>query len=102
MTEWTNEELNRIGSAEELQIAGRKAEGTLRKPVIIWVVRVGDNLFVRSVNGRSSVWFRGVLVRHDGRIWAGGVQKDITNPWALDEEASRTIIKRALDLGVNY
>lgn len=24
------------------------------------------------------------------------------NPWALDEEASRAIIKRALDLGVNF
>jgi aryl-alcohol dehydrogenase-like predicted oxidoreductase len=24
------------------------------------------------------------------------------NPWALDEEGSREIIKRALDLGVNF
>ena len=78
MSQWTDEELNKIGSAEELQIAGRKADGTLRKPVIIWVVRVGDNLYVRSVNGRSSAWFRGILVRHEGRIWAGGVEKDVT------------------------
>lgn len=38
MTEWTNDELERIGSAEELRIAGQKADGTLRNPVIIWMV----------------------------------------------------------------
>ncbi|MDX1416929.1 MAG: DUF2255 family protein [Candidatus Promineifilaceae bacterium] len=78
MAEWTNDELSKIGSAEELRIAGRRANGTLRKPVIIWIVRVGDELYVRSVNGPSSTWFRGVLVRHEGRIWAGGVEKDVT------------------------
>ncbi|UCC99410.1 MAG: aldo/keto reductase [Phycisphaerales bacterium] len=26
----------------------------------------------------------------------------VHNPWALDEEASRTIIKRALDMGINF
>lgn len=78
MSEWTNDELNKIGNAEELRIAGRKADGTLRKPVIIWVVRVGDDLYVRSVNGRSSSWFRGVTDQYEGRIWAGGVEKDVT------------------------
>lgn len=77
MTEWTNDELNKIGTAEELQIAGLKADGTLRQPVIIWVVRVGDELYVRSVNGRSSSWFRGVTDQYEGRIWAEGVEKDV-------------------------
>ncbi len=78
MTTWTDEELNKIGTAEELRIAGLKSDGTLRKPTIIWVVRVGDELYVRSVNGRSSGWFRGIQARHEGRIWAGGVQRDVT------------------------
>lgn len=78
MTTWTGDELNKIGAAEELRIAGLKPDGTLRKPTIIWMVRVGDELYVRSVNGRSSGWFRGIQVRHEGRIWAGGVQKDVT------------------------
>ena len=42
MTTWTNDELNKIGTAEELKIASLRADGTLRKPVIIWVVRFGD------------------------------------------------------------
>ena len=78
MTTWTNDELTKIGTADELQIASLRRDGTLRKPVIIWVVRVGDDLYVRSVNGRTSAWFRGVLARHAGRIWAGGVEKDVT------------------------
>ena len=78
MTAWTSEELNKIGNAEELQIAALRNDGTLRKSVIIWVVRVGDDLYVRSANGRTSAWFRGVQVRHEGHIRAGGVDKDVT------------------------
>ena len=75
---WTSDELNKIGTAEELRIATLRRDGTLRKRVIIWVVRLGDDLYVRCVNGREGAWFRGVLTRHEGRIWAGGVEKDVT------------------------
>ena len=78
MIEWTSEELKKIESAEELRIATLRSDGTLRKAVIIWVVRLGDDLYVRSVNGRTSAWFRGVQSRHAGHIQAGGVEKDVT------------------------
>ncbi len=78
MTAWTSEELNKIGNAEELQIASLRRDGTLRSPVTIWVVRVGEELYVRSVNGRGSAWFRGVQSRHEGQIRAGGVVKDVS------------------------
>ena len=78
MTTWTSEELNKIGKAEELQIASLRRDGTLRKPVIIWVVRSDEDLYVRCVNGRAGAWFRGVQTRHEGRIRAGGVEKDVT------------------------
>jgi hypothetical protein len=78
MTTWTSNELNKIGTAEELQIASLRQDGTLRKPVTIWVVRLGDDLYVRSVNGRSGAWFCGTQVRHEGHIRAGGVDKDVT------------------------
>jgi hypothetical protein len=90
MTTWTKEELNKIGNADELQIAALRSDGTLRKPVIIWVVRLGDELYVRSVNGRTSAWFRGVQVQHAGRIWAGGMEKDVT----FMEEAGPEINKK--------
>src|SRR5512135_270823 len=78
MAAWTSDELNKIGGAEELQIASLRRDDTLRKSVTIWVVRLGDDLYVRSVNGRTSGWFRGVQVRHQGHIRAGGIDKDVT------------------------
>src|SRR5205809_7559464 len=78
MTAWTSDELNKIGAAEELKIASVSRDGRRRNQVTIWVVRHGDDLYVRSVNGRAGVWFRGAQVRHEGRIWAGGVEKDVT------------------------
>ena len=78
MTTWTADQLNRIGKAEELEIASLRSDGTLRKRVTIWVVRIGDDLYVRPVNGRTSAWFRGTQVRHAGHIQAGGIHKDVT------------------------
>ena len=78
MTTWTSNELTKIGTAEELEIASRRSDGTLRKQTTIWVVRVGDDLYIRSVNGRTSAWFRGTQVRHEGQIQAGGINKDVT------------------------
>jgi hypothetical protein len=78
MTTWTSDELNRIAKAEELEIESMRSDGTRRKPVTIWVVRAGDDLYVRPVNGRTSAWFRGVQTRHEGHIEAGGVDKDVT------------------------
>ena len=78
MTAWTSDEIARIGTAEELQIASRRGDGTLRNLVTIWVVRLGDDLYVRSVNGRTSAWFRGTQEHHEGHIKAGGVEKDVT------------------------
>ena len=77
-TAWTSDELSTIGATEELQIAPLRQDGSLRKPVTIWVVRHGDDLYVRSVRGRSGHWFQGTQERHEGRIQAGRVQKDIT------------------------
>jgi hypothetical protein len=77
MTAWTSDELNKIGKAEELQIASLRGDGTLRKSLPIWVVRLGDDLYVRSMNGRTGAWFCGVQVRHEGHIQAGGVEKDV-------------------------
>ena len=78
MIPWTSAELKKIETAEELRVASLRKDGTLRNPVIIWVVRVGDDIYVRSVNGRGSAWFHGVESRHEGQIRAGGVVKDVT------------------------
>ena len=78
MSEWTSEDLSKIGTAEELRLASQRRDGTLRKPVTMWVVRHGDRLYVRSVKGSTGSWFRGARTRHRGHIRAGGVDKDVS------------------------
>ena len=48
MTTWTKDELDKIAAADELQIASLRPDATLSKPVTIWVVRIGDDLYIRS------------------------------------------------------
>jgi hypothetical protein len=78
MTQWTGDQLDKFGKAEEVQIASVGRDGKLRKPVTVWAVRHGNDLYVRSVRGRDGHWFRGTQERHEGRIRAGGAQQDIT------------------------
>jgi hypothetical protein len=78
MKTWTSNELNKIGKEDELDLASLRQDGTLRKPVTMWVVQVGDNLYVRAFKGRSGPWFRGVLTGHAGHIQSGGIKKDVT------------------------
>ena len=77
MTTWTSDELERIDGAEELDLAPVRRDGSLRRPVTIWVVRDGDDLYVRSVNGRGSSWFRAARTRHEAHVLGGGVDRDV-------------------------
>jgi hypothetical protein len=90
---WTSDELARIGAADELEIAPVGRDGTLRRPVTIWVVRVGDELYVRSWRGPGGSWWRNAQARGDGRVSAGGVEKDV----AFEEVDPR--VNDAVDAG---
>src|SRR6266516_5756434 len=91
MTAWTSDELNKIGAAEELRIASLRRDGKLRNPVTIWVVRVGDDLYVRSWKGRTGSWFRASQVRHEGHVQAGGVDRDVTFVAGADDDINDQI-----------
>lgn len=75
---WAADELTRIGDATELQVASRRSDGSLRPFVTIWVVRVGDDLYVRSAYGTDNPWFRRAKTSGEGRVRAGGVERDVT------------------------
>jgi len=86
---WTSDELSKIGSAEEVRIASLRRDGTLRRPVTVWVVPYGDGLYVRSVKGRDGAWFRGTQTTREGRISDGRVEKDVTFVDAGDDIADK-------------
>jgi hypothetical protein len=77
MNSWTPDELNRIAGTDEMHIAGWRRDGTDRKPVVVWMVRLGDDVYTRSVNGPEAAWFRGTRARHEGSISVGGLAKDV-------------------------
>jgi hypothetical protein len=77
MPTWIKEDLARVGNAEELAIASRRPDGSLRPYVTIWAVRVGDDIYVRSAAGPDNPWFRRALASGDGRIRAGGIEQDV-------------------------
>ena len=75
---WTPEELDRIGQAEELRLATRRRDGGLSRYVTMWVVRAGDDLYVRSAYGPGNPWYRRARDAGEGRVRAGGVERDVT------------------------
>lgn len=91
MTEWTSAELDQIENAEELTLASLRSDGTLRSPVIMWVVCVDGRVYVRAHKGRTSPWFRGAQTRHQGRIRAGGVERDVACLEESDPEVNRRV-----------
>ncbi|MBU3064268.1 DUF2255 family protein [Nocardia sp. NEAU-G5] len=92
MAAWTEAELDRIGSAQELRLQSERRDGTLRDPVTMWVVRESAGIYICSVRGREGAWFRGTQTRSQGRINAGGISRDVrfedADPGRLDAVAA--------------
>jgi len=74
---WSPKQLERIGMADELQIASRRADGTLRRWTPIWVVSVGEHVYVRTWHRRESGWFGHVLDSRRARIRVSGLEADV-------------------------
>lgn len=72
MTSWTDQQLRTFGDAGEIRLATERPDGTERGAVPIWVVRAGDDVFIRSYNGPGGTWYRQVLGHPRARITAGG------------------------------
>jgi len=77
MATWTANDLNRIGASDELDLASRRADGSLSGFVTMWVVRAGDDLFVRSAGGPNRPWYRNASAVGRGVIRAGRVEHDV-------------------------
>ena len=78
MAAWGKDELERFARTEEVEITPRRPDGSLSKPVTVWAVRSGEDLYVRSVRGRNGAWYRAVHDSHRGRLSAGRQEKDVT------------------------
>jgi hypothetical protein len=74
---WRADELSTIDGNGEVDIATRRRDGTLRAARIVWIVRHGDAVYVRSVNGTTAAWYRGVQTGHEGELSAGRLRRGV-------------------------
>jgi hypothetical protein len=93
---WSPNELERIARAEELHIAAKRADGTLRREVPVWVVRAGGQVYVRTWYRRDSGWFSHVVESRRARIRVPGLEADIAiEDIGGDEGELRAIVDAA-------
>jgi hypothetical protein len=78
MSTWTDRELQTVDRVDELRISSARADGTVTRPVTIWAVHVGDQVYARSVHGRSARWFTSTRATGAGHVSIGGIEKDVT------------------------
>jgi hypothetical protein len=78
MSTWTQGELGALGAATELRISTHLPDGTLRPAVPIWVVRAGDDIYVRSYRGTDGTWFQHATADGTAHIHAGNVDSEVT------------------------
>jgi hypothetical protein len=92
---WPPDDLERIDSAEELEIAVRRADGSLRRWVPIWVVCVGEQVYVRTWHRRQTGWFGHVLDSRRARVRVPGLEADVTVDDVGERRAQRAVIDAA-------
>ena len=78
MSAWSQDDLDRLGGAGEVEVSSVRRDGSLSRPRTVWIVRVGDQLYLRSVNGPDAAWYRLTRTFRQGRIQARGVARDVT------------------------
>jgi hypothetical protein len=74
---WTPEQLQQIDSSRELEIASKRTDGTLRQWLPIWVVRVGDQVYVRTWYRRTTGWFGHVVTTQQARVRVPHLETDV-------------------------
>ena len=77
MSGWSADELRAIARVDELQVASRRADGSLRPFVTIWFVVEGDDVYLRSAHGPDNGWYRRARESGSGRVRVGSVEKDV-------------------------
>lgn len=74
---WTPEQLQQIDRSRQLEIASKRSDGTLRSWLPIWVVRVGEQVYVRTWYRRTTGWFGHVVNNQQARVRVPRLEIDV-------------------------
>src|SRR4051812_49665627 len=78
MAAWTEDELHRVDAAQEIDIAPVRRNGALRRPTPIWIVRAGDDLYVRAAYEANKGWHGVARTSGQARISITGFERDVS------------------------
>ncbi|GAB3391290.1 DUF2255 family protein [Humibacter soli] len=74
---WNEAELKTIDADDEVVLTSRKHDGSPSSPATIWIVRVGDEVFVRSAYGTGNRWYARANTAGAGHVTIGDVSRDV-------------------------
>ncbi|WP_243063855.1 DUF2255 family protein [Humibacter sp. RRB41] len=74
---WSEAELRTIGENDEVVLASRGSDGSLSTSATIWIVRAGDDVFVRSAHGSTNRWYKRAVAAGGGHVAIGDVARDV-------------------------
>ena len=77
MRAWSAEELEHVERTDNVGLASRRKDGSLRRPVTIWAVRLGVAVYVRSAYGPDNPWYVRARASGFGRLTVAGRDVDI-------------------------
>ena len=77
MSTWNVQQAQQLTAPQEVGVATRRRDGSVRTPRVIWIVRSGDRVFIRSTNGRGADWFRWAIATGTGQIACGTTTFDV-------------------------
>jgi hypothetical protein len=90
-TNWTNEQMDVLERAGEIDIAPLREDGDPGRPTTIWLVRVDNDLYVRSYRGPEGHWYRAATRAGRGRVSVSG------NAYAVVLEPAPEIDQAVID-----
>ncbi len=104
MSNWTEAELAKITTADDLHISPFREDGvTYGTPTWIWSVVMDGALYVRAYNGQNSRWYRAAMTQKAGRVRVSGIEKDVSfEPVERDVQDQIDLAYRAKYAGSPY
>lgn len=88
---WNSEDLDRISQTDVVHISSYRQDGSQRRPVPIWIVRVADDLYVRSAYGTSGGWYHRALASPLAHLDAAGTAADVRLEPVTDEGTRQAV-----------
>ncbi|WP_217615224.1 DUF2255 family protein [Cellulomonas sp. GbtcB1] len=74
---WTADELDRLGRAQELEVAAERRDGTHRPWTPIWLVVADGHVYVRTWVRRDTGWYGAAVASGRARVRVPGLTADV-------------------------